>query len=297
MRSEPTMDSATIIKAVKDVTKHWCKQRKREERQANAAVKRIEAFKRSRRVTLKEAAYEVMVAAYEKASGVTGLAMARQVMYCARGAIQEMTGRQLDDKYFLKTLLPEFMIDHREICKGWYIAWDERGHFAEPHTGKIVGLGTLAVREYLRDVGAGAVEDLSVIALDTAFPTTGPRNRFQAVLFVEKEGFLSLFEAVHLAERYDLALMTSKGLSTTAGRTLVDDLCGEHHLPLLVLHDFDKNGFSILGTLKRNTWRYTFKNRVEVIDLGLRLEDVGNYRLESEAVAYGKSDPAPNLRK
>ncbi len=135
------MDSATIIKAVKDVTKHWCKQRKREERQANAASKRIEAFKRSRRVTLKEAAYEVMAAAYEKASGVTGLAMARQVMYCARGAIQEMTGRQLDDKYFLKTLLPEFMIDHPKMCEGWDIAWDERGHFAEPHTGKIVGFG------------------------------------------------------------------------------------------------------------------------------------------------------------
>ena len=33
------------------------------------------------------------------------------------------------------------------------------------------------------------------------------------MLFIEKEGFLPLFEAVHLAERYDLAIMSTKGMS------------------------------------------------------------------------------------
>jgi hypothetical protein len=52
----------------------------------------------------------------------------------------------------------------------------------------------------------------------------------------------------------------------------------------LVLHDFDKSGFSIVGTLRRSTRRYRFSDghAANVIDLGLRVEDVGN--LETEDV-------------
>jgi hypothetical protein len=42
----------------------------------------------------------------------------------------------------------------------------------------------------------------------------------------------------------------------------------------LVLHDFDKSGFSIFGTWKRDTRRYRFEHRLKVIDLGLRLTDI-----------------------
>src|SRR5262249_17515567 len=58
-----------------------------------------------------------------------------------------------------------------------------------------------------------------------------------------------------------------------------------------------KSGFSIVGTLRRNTRRYAFANAVRVIDLGLRLGDVEEWHLEGEDVMYGKSDPAPNLRE
>jgi hypothetical protein len=77
---------------------------------------------------------------------------------------------------------------------------------------------------------------------------------------------------------------------------LVDCLCSTYQVPLLVLHDFDKSGFSILGTLQRDTRRYTFRNRIRVIDLGLRLEDVEAHELEAEGVHHG-SDPAANLRE
>ena len=39
--------------------------------------------------------------------------------------------------------------------------------------------------------------------------THGPIGCFGAVLFIEKEGFLPLFEKVQLAERYDLAIMST----------------------------------------------------------------------------------------
>jgi hypothetical protein len=126
-------------------------------------------------------------------------------------------------------------------------------------------------------------------------PTRWPSHRYQAILFIEKEGFMPLFKKVRLSERYDIAIMSTKGLSTTAARLLVDELCSD--IPLLVSHDFDKAGFSIAGTLQRDTRRYSFRNDTEVIDLGLRLADVEENSLAAEAVSYGRSDPTYNLRE
>jgi DNA topoisomerase VI subunit A len=102
------------------------------------------------------------------------------------------------------------------------------------------------------------------------------------VLFIEKEGFVPLFEAVHLAERYDLAIMSTKGMSSTSARTLIDKLCRQQ-VPLLALHDFDKAGFSIIGTLRRKTRRFAFSNKARIIDLGLCLDDVCALDLEDSA--------------
>ena len=120
-------------------------------------------------------------------------------------------------------------------------------------------------------------------------PTCGPTNRYSAILFIEKEGFLPLFNEAKVAERFDVAIMSTKGLSVTAARELIDRVCGEHRIPLLVMHDFDKSGFSIIGTLRRDTPRYSFQNDIEVIDIGLRLDDVRKYDLQTETVSYRAS--------
>jgi hypothetical protein len=75
--------------------------------------------------------------------------------------------------------------------------------------------------------------------------------------------------------------------SASAARQLVDKLCGDYDIPLLVLHDFDKSGFTIVGTLRRDTRRYRFKHAIKVIDLGLRIGDIEG--LETEAV-YHRGD-------
>jgi DNA topoisomerase VI subunit A len=103
------------------------------------------------------------------------------------------------------------------------------------------------------------------------------------------EGFNDLFKASRLAEQYDLAIMSTKGVSATAARRLVDEVCARYHLPLFVLHDFDRSGFTILRTLQCDTRRYAFANEIEVIDLGLRLVDVEKWGLEREAVQYRES--------
>src|SRR5437867_7232090 len=76
-------------------------------------------------------------------------AQARQIMYVARGEIQERTGRRLDDQYFTQTLLPDYMSENSGKTKDWNVVFDARGHFEEPHTERIVSLGTIEVRDYL----------------------------------------------------------------------------------------------------------------------------------------------------
>jgi Topoisomerase 6 subunit A/Spo11, Toprim domain len=279
-----------IIDGVRFVTKAWAKQRKAEERHESQRAIRLDRLIRSRRVTIKDAAWEVMREAYMVASANDSLpANARQIMYAARPKIQERTGKQLDDQYFCQTLLPDYMEENEEETAHWDVAYDDRGHFTEPHTGRMFGLGTLKVRQYLRDIKDISFQEPGL--QPGSVVTHGPNGCYGAILFAEKEGFGPLFEAVHLGERYDLAIMSTKGLSVTAARKLIDDLCGGHDIPLLVLHDFDKSGFSILGTLQRATRRYEFENDIEVIDLGLRLPDVNKLGLEAEqAFDKGSAD-------
>lgn len=71
---------------------------------------------------------------------------------------------------------------------------------------------------------------------------------------------------------------------------MVDNICGAHDLPLFVLHDFDVAGFLILGTLQRDTRRYQFSSRVEVVDLGLRLEDIADLEREPAAATRTGAD-------
>ena len=83
-----------------------------------------------------------------------------------------------------------------------------------------------------------------------------------------------------------------------ASRELVDEVCADHGIPLLVLRDFDKAGFSIVGTLQRDTDRFKFKHDISVIDLGLRIGDIEGLETE-EVYIEPKSRAAAklNLRK
>jgi hypothetical protein len=131
---------------------------------------------------------------------------------------------------------------------------------------------------------------------EARYPTRGPKNRFGAILFLEKEGFAPLLEEVQLAERYDLAIMSTKGMSVTASRELVEELCATHRIPLLVLHDFDVSGFTIFGTLRSSTQRFIYRRGFQVIDLGLRLADIGGLEREDVFIS-SRSRTAAALRR
>ena len=113
--------------------------------------------------------------------------------------------------------------------------------------------------------------------------TQGPANRYGFVLFIEKEGFDALFERAEIGKRYDIAIMSNKGMSVTASRQLVEDLTGQG-VTTLVVHDFDVSGFTICHTLQADTKRYQFTSQPNVKCLGLRLTDVQEMALDSESV-------------
>ena len=248
---------------------------------ANEAYRRM--IRPATEMSIKDAAYAVMKDAYLKASDNGTLpAKARQIMYAARGEILRLTGRKkFDDKRFTQELLPDYISEHSEETADWDVIYDARGNLIEPHTQRRVPLGTLQVRQYLGD--RPAFGPVTRIEADGLYPTSGPKNRYRNILFVEKEGFDELFAAVQLAERYDLAIMSTKGMSVVAARQLLDRLADDVE-NVFVLHDLDVSGFSIAGTLTTNSRRYTFNNEVPIVDLGLRLEDVEAVGLEAEAV-------------
>jgi hypothetical protein len=273
-----------IIAAVETATSKWTRQKKSEEKYPGNIRYRVARMTREPRTTQKEAAWEIMEAAYTAASGNGTLpASARQIFYQARPKIMAMTeDKELAYNYFSQALLPNYIEEHGV---DWDVVYDARGHFLEPHTSRRIGCGTIEVGNYLHAVKEPEI--LPAAFSDASIEIIGPSGNLSAVLFCEKEGFDPLFKRVNLANRYDLMIISTKGVSVTAARQLIDTVCDEHELPLFVLHDFDVAGFLVLGTLQRDTRRFQFSSAIEVIDLGLRLDDIPD--LEREPAAATKT--------
>ena len=124
-------------------------------------------------------------------------------------------------------------------------------------------MSTMNVRQFL-----SAKQPASRLGhLESPFPTFGPANRYGAVLICEKEGFDELLEAEHIPALYDLALMSTKGISAFAARDLTEAL----GIQAFTLHDFDKNGFVQAAPF-----------RSFATDLGIRLDDIDEWDLQVE---------------
>src|SRR5262249_7448374 len=96
--------------------------------------------------------------------------------------------------------------------------------------------------------------------------------------------FGPLLDAAQMGERYDICIMSNKGMSVTATRRLIDAFKARGVEKILVAHEFYAPGFSIFGKLGTDSRRYQFDNEVTVIDIGLRLTDVLQLGLEGEPV-------------
>lgn len=172
-----------------------------------------------------------------------------------------------------------------------------RFNLIEPHTRCKIPLGTLNVRRYLQSWRRLSISTMTP-ELDIAFGgTSGPDGRYRFALFIEKEGFAELIERGQIAQRYDIAIMSTKGQTVTAARLLAERLT-EAGVTILCLHDFDKSGFDIVAKLRTSNRRYRYTVQTWVIDLGLRLTDIEAMNLQAEPVTYpSEVDPRLLLRQ
>jgi len=122
--------------------------------------------------------------------------------------------------------------------------------------------------------------ELEAPGIESRIDTDGPSHRYGNVLFIEKEGFTEILTAAGIGKRYDVAIMSTKGVPVKAACDLILAMRAKG-VRTLVLRDFDYAGFKIVRTLRRGT---RLAQGSPVIDLGLRLEDIEG--LEAEPVSY-----------
>jgi hypothetical protein len=281
---------ADLAAGIGSVMKDWKTAKKRQDRVSRQQLGRLRQY-RPPRYTVRDAAFDAMEAAYLKASGDGKFyANARQIMYAARPLVLEATGGECwrQSSYFTQKLLKDYL---EAFEPDWKVVWDARGHLHEPHTRLEVNLGGVGVTNYMRD-WKDSVDEAVGAAVPVRVDTTGPALRYGTALFVEKEGFTPILDDAGLAERFDLAVLSTKGLSTKAACDLLHGL----HLKgvkILAAHDFDLAGFKIVRTLRRGT---RLAPGAPVVDIGLRMGDVAG--LQAEEVSYSqRRDPRDYLRR
>ncbi len=286
------INAKDILAVTKSVTKKWEKQRKAEERGRRSVSSREYVY--SDRVNFTEVADEILPAAYQHASGGGKYTVSkRQLYYASRQKFLDMTGRAIKAGDFSQRLLRQFINRNPGLTSSWKITADPRGTLTIANAEHDVRIpcGTIAIDEHLR-VAAKTVSPLDVASqVAPEWPSLAEGKRYQAVLYIEKEGFEPVLNEAKIAERFDLAILSCKGQSVVAARKFVDHVCRrDGGVPLLVVHDFDKSGFEISQRLtsvsgwaeENDRVAYWFQNDINVHDLGLRLKDIEKYGLAEE---------------
>ena len=284
-----------ILSVTRSVTKKWTKQRKAEERGRRSRGSRQYVY--SDRVNFTDVARRILPGAYDHASGGGVYSVSkRQLYYASREQFRETTGRKLEYDYFAGTLLVQYMNRHT-ATDTWKVTADPRGTLSIPNAGHSVRIpcGTIQIADHLSDTH----HPTDAFEIDAAFqvewPSLAAGQRYQAVLYIEKEGFAPQLKEARIAEQFDVAILSCKGQSVVAARRFVDQVCRiDGGVPLFVVHDFDKAGFEISQRLTKvsdwakanNRVTYMFQNEINVFDLGLRLEDVQKYQLPDEGCRF-----------
>jgi hypothetical protein len=251
-----------ILDAVSDcigtvLKEHYTKKKQAERGRVSARYIPVRSYEWS----VKDAVFKVMEEAAAKASANFTLPFSvRQLYYQVRPLIQQYTDKELDYPYFTPPLVTEW-----EECHGSLqgLIYEARGHLVEPHRDIELALGTVEVANY-----------------------EIPDWEYDKILYIEKEGFRQIFDAVELGQRYDMALMTAKGFATRAAKQLLDNASGKG-ITVLVAHDADISGYEIARTLESET-RTTRGMYIKVTDLGLTVQEALEMGLQSEGVVIRK---------
>jgi len=256
--------AAKALAAATKVLRQEAEQRRKDARKAEQAERRRrEAAAREEQKkewTVKAAVFAVMLDAKAAAGVIVAI---RTLFYKVRPRIQKLTDKPLGYDNFSQKLVPEFQRLYGKLTGLYYEA---RGKLYHPHDGKVTPLGTREVEDY----------EL-------------PPWQFDKVLFVEKEGLEAQLAPYQLGQKYDMAIIYSKGYAVEACRNLLART-EFREMTIFVLHDADIDGYNIARTLAEETARMPEHN-IEVIDLGLTVPQAISEELETEGFTRKKKLP------
>jgi len=256
----PEEISSALRAMIQKVTKRWAKTRRREDRKERAEERAEKEDNRMERQ--KDIFDEVADEYYNLASdNWKNRPTCRGLYYIFQDEIARRSGKRLKHSTFSKWVREAM----RE--KDWRVEFGGRGEMVLPHGQGTHRLGTKGAEEAL----AGP----------------GPRNRFAGIFYCEKETILSTVETSGILDKYDLVFAATQGITNISLRMIIDRWCAEDRkdsVPIYVLHDFDPDGFKVLNALTADSEDFTFKNRVRVVELGLRLCQVRALDLPVENV-------------
>jgi hypothetical protein len=308
-----TITANDIMDVTRKATGKWTKQRKAEIRGSRSRGSREYVY--SDRVCFTHVVDEILPAAYAHASGGGRYSVPkRNLFYACREAFRLETGKPLDWNYFSGNLLVKYRNRHPQTVAGWKITADPRGNLTLPNTGHDTRIpcGTVHIDNHLADAARPCepFADLEDVEAPIEWPSLAGGQRYQAVLYIEKEGFEPMLEEARIAERYDLAILSCKGMSVVSARKFVDHVCYKGSgVPLLTVTDLDKSGFEIDqrlvsvsdAAIEDDLVTYEFRNEIDHIRLGLTLVDAEAYGLKGESCpfkGYFESDsPATEAEK
>lgn len=261
----------------------------------------VQPKEKSQRWTIKSVVYSIIEDVYNTIAAHGIGAPARMIYYRCRPFILSRTGRKQVSQATFNACLDSYLDDFPDLTKDWIILRDDRGHFHEP-AGVSIGIGTLSVSQYITRLGEGPasfdVEPSFSIDTDAGTMTASrnPAHRFSALIFVEKEGYTELIQKAGIANEFDVAFASTKGMPTEAVRRLVDALAF-YGVKTFCLHDFDPAGLTIANTLSTSNDRYTFTNDLDFVDMGVRLIHAEALGLDSEPYTIGKKQDPHKLAK
>ncbi len=190
----------------------------------------------------------------------------RQLYYAIRPYVISKLGRELEYGYFCG-VITDYEAENGDIGLMYR---DNRGTLYHPHLGQDISVGTIAVENYER-----------------------PKWTFNKVLYIEKEGFFNILKDNKIPEKYDMALLTSKGYASRAVKDLLDSMSNttEEEITFFCIHDADAAGTKIFETLQEET-KARPGRKVNIINLGLEPEEAISMGLEVERVDKGSRDKA-----
>ena len=238
--------------------------------QRRAAQREHKEAVRAPKATVKDIVFQITAQAVDQARGREGLPFSSHTLfYKLRPLALNLLrpGTPFRAKYVEQQLIPAWEREHGPIT-GLYR--EPRGTLHHPHDPdgeRDVRLGTREVKDY-----------------------TPEKWSYNKVLVIEKTGLWPPIDQARLADRYDMAVITNEGYTSTAGRDLLASL-PPGDVQIFVLHDADPDGYNIARTLGEETARMPDHN-IQVIDLGLTVDDAIAKGLESEPATRDQALPA-----